>query len=128
MGESIRKHEMAAAEASAASPLLQKAEEMFTKGEFLKAAGSWTRAIKQDQSVAADPLLQCNLCYALLKAHKFQKALEAADASLALDDKSGKTHYRRGLCMIALERWDEAVSSLTIAQTLLGTQDSDCAS
>eukprot|EP00656_Telonema_subtile_P001631 TRINITY_DN10712_c0_g1_i3.p1 TRINITY_DN10712_c0_g1~~TRINITY_DN10712_c0_g1_i3.p1 ORF type:complete len:439 (-),score=138.29 TRINITY_DN10712_c0_g1_i3:194-1510(-) len=108
--------------------LLGKAEDLFKKGEYLKAAGSWTRAIKKDPSVGSDPLLQCNLCYALLKEHKFAKALEAADASIQMDDKAGRTHYRRGLCLIALERWDDAVLALTIAQTLLGSQDSDCQS
>eukprot|EP00658_Telonema_sp_P-2_P076879 TRINITY_DN6828_c0_g1_i2.p1 TRINITY_DN6828_c0_g1~~TRINITY_DN6828_c0_g1_i2.p1 ORF type:complete len:425 (+),score=128.98 TRINITY_DN6828_c0_g1_i2:121-1395(+) len=108
--------------------LLAKAEDNFSQGEFLKAAGNWTRAIKKDASLAEDPLLQMNMCYALLKAHKFPKALEAADASLALDDKSGKAHYRRGLCLIALEQWDNAVSAMTIAQGFLGMQDPDCRS
>jgi len=115
-------------QASKAAPLLLKAEDMFTKGEFLKAAGSWTRAIKAEESVGVDPLLQSNLCYALLKAHKFQKALEAADASLALDGSAGRTHYRKGLCHIALEQWDEAVTSMEIAQKLLGSEDRDCES
>merc|ERR1711934_258121 len=114
--------------ASKAAPLMLKAEDMFTKGEFLKAAGAWARAIKLEESVGNDPLLQSNLCYALLKAHKFQKALEAADASLALDATAGRTHYRKGLCHIALDEWDEAVTTLEIAQKLLGSQDSDCAS
>merc|ERR1711988_299579 len=101
---------------------------MFSKGDFLKAAGSWTRAIKQDQTVAENPLIQSNLCYALLKAHKFQKALDAADAAIELDQTAGRSHYRRGLCMIALDRWDEAVTSLEIAQKLLGSEDRECQS
>merc|ERR1711959_143871 len=115
---------------------LHKAEELFKTGDFLKAAGQWTRAIKADPDLANDALLQSNLCYALLKAHKFAKALEAADAALELtkgfskSDKTaaqlvGKANYRRGLCMIALERWDEAVTSMQTAQVLLGKQNQE---
>jgi len=111
-----------------ASALVEKAEESFKRGDYLKAAGHWTRAIKKDDSVAQDVLLQCNLCYALLKEHKFLKALEHADAALALDSKQGKAHYRKGLCLIALERWDEAVETLTVAQGILGSQNQDVAS
>ena len=111
-----------------ATALVDKAEELFKRGDYLKAAGQWTRAIKADDSIAQDALMQCNLCYALLKAHKFVKALEHAEAALAIDNKLGKAHYRKGLCLIALERWDEAVETLATAQRILGVQNQDVAS
>merc|ERR1712195_187043 len=114
--------------ATMATALVDKAEELFKRGDYLKAAGQWTRAIKADDSIAQDALMQCNLCYALLKAHKFVKALEHAEAALAIDNKLGKAHYRKGLCLIALERWDEAVETLATAQRILGVQNQDVAS
>jgi len=60
--------------------------------------------------------LHCNLSYALLKEHKFHKALAAAEKACELDDSLEKAHHRRALALVALERWEDGVKALMVTQ------------
>jgi len=97
----------------AAASEIKSGDEFFREGKYLKAAGMYMKAMKKEPENAE---VRCNLSYAFLKECKFVKALEAADASLAIDDSSDKAHFRRGLALAALERWDECVDALVATQ------------
>jgi len=97
-------------EQTKADKLVSEGDGFFREGAYLKAAGAYMKASKLDPSNAE---LQCNLSYALLKEHKFHKALDAATAALTLDETNPKAWFRKGLALVALERWEEGVTCLT---------------
>jgi len=47
--------------------------------------------------------VRCNLSYALLKECKYVKALEAANAAVAIDATMERAQFRKGLAHAALE-------------------------
>jgi tetratricopeptide (TPR) repeat protein len=85
---------------------MKAANELFKNGEFLKAAGMYTKAAKSDPDNA---VVHCNLAYALLKVNKFDKAIAAADRCLALDPESFKGHFRKGLATYGALEFEKSV-------------------
>merc|ERR1711907_847265 len=92
-----------------AEALIEQGNAFFTEGQYLKAAGAFSKACKLAPENAE---LHCNLAFALLKENKFTKALTAAETAISLDGTSEKAHFRRALALAALERWDDAVPAL----------------
>ena len=75
--------------------------EEYRKGNHLKAAALYTRAIKDDPDNAA---LRSNRSTALLQLHKLSKALADADECIKLRPDWDKGYYRRGAALEALGR------------------------
>merc|ERR1711988_1447651 len=73
------------------------------------------KASKKDPENAE---LQCNLSYALLKEHKFHKALTAAEAAVKINPELQQGHFRKGLALAALEKWEDSIHALIEAQKL----------
>lgn len=82
--------------------------EEFRQGSYLKAAATYTRAIKETPD---DAVLHSNRCAALLKLTKLQKALGDADSCIKLRPDWDKGHFRRGAVLEAMQRTEEALSS-----------------
>jgi len=91
---------------------MQAANELFKNGEFLKAAGMYTKAAKNDPNNA---VIHCNLAYALLKVNKFDKAIAAADRCLAIDPESFKGHFRKGLATYGALEFEKSVDCFATA-------------
>ena len=91
---------------------MKAANDLFKSGEFLKAAGMYTKAAKNDPSNA---VIHCNLAYALLKVNKFDKAVAAADSCLALDPESFKGHFRKGLATYGALEFEKSVDCFASA-------------
>lgn len=96
-----------------ADDLIQSGDNFFREGKYLKAAALYVKAAKKAPMNAE---LQCNLSFAFLMEQRFQKALDAADTAISLDDSMEKAHFRRALALVALERWEDAVGSLIETQ------------
>ena len=97
---------------TAAEQQMSAANDLFKDGEFLKAAGMYTKATKSDPT---NPIGFCNLAYALLKVNKFDKAIAAADKCLELDPNSFKGHFRKGIAQYGALMFEEAVDSFATA-------------
>lgn len=91
---------------------MKQANELFKNGEFLKAAGMYTKAAKNDPN---NPVIHCNLAYALLKVNKFDKAIAAADSCLQLDPQSFKGHFRKGLATYGALDFEKSVDCFSAA-------------
>lgn len=91
---------------------MKAANDLFKDGEFLKAAGMYTKAAKNDPTNA---VIHCNLSYALLKIHKFDKAIAAAERCLELDPESFKGHFRKGLATYGALEFEKSVDSFASA-------------
>lgn len=63
-----------------------------------------------------DPAVLSNRAACFLKLGQADKALEDANACIALDDKYVKGHFRKGLAAIALDRYEEG--ALAMARVL----------
>jgi len=78
----------------------------FRRGNYLKAAALYTRAIKHDPECAA---LYSNRSAALLHINKVSKALVDADECVRLSPLWEKGHFRRGSALEALGKLDEVM-------------------
>lgn len=101
-----------AEKATLAEQQMNQANDLFKDGEFLKAAGMYTKATKSDPT---NPVGFSNLAYALLKINKFPKAIAAADKAIELDPNSFKGHFRKGIAQYGALMFEEAVDSFTAA-------------
>ena len=89
----------------------------FAAGEFLKAAGSFTKALKIAE-MAQQPALLCNRCASLLQLHKFPKALADAKAVTSEFPDFPKGHYRHGEVLLAMGKGKEADAAFARAVDL----------
>jgi tetratricopeptide (TPR) repeat protein len=82
--------------------LKTEGNECFASGEWLRAAGAWTKALKVCQG-AGDPelvaTLHSNRSAAFAKLCKARQALADADAAVALRPDWDKAFYRRGVAL-----------------------------
>lgn len=79
--------------------------EQFKRGEFLKAAASYTKAIKAEPE---NHVFYSNRAQAFLKISKVNRALEDADRCIELAPDFVKGYHRKALALAALGRKDEA--------------------
>eukprot|EP00803_Ostreobium_quekettii_P006900 evm.model.scf_1013.2 EVM.evm.TU.scf_1013.2 scf_1013:16807-22244(+) len=86
--------------------LRQRGNDAFKKGDYLRAAATYTRAIKEDPENA---VLYSNRCAALLKLSKVQKALADAEVCIKLRPEWEKGYFRKAAVMEALEKFPEAL-------------------
>ena len=89
-----------------------RADAHFKAGEFLKAAASYTKAIKAEPE---NHVFYSNRSQAFLKLSKVGKALDDADKCIALNPTFVKGYHRKASALHAGERTDEAVEVLLTA-------------
>ena len=82
----------------------EQGNEEYKKGNMLKAAALYTRALKDDPGNAA---LHSNRSAALLQIHTLSKALADAEECVRLRPDWEKGHFRKGAVLEALGRLDE---------------------
>eukprot|EP01104_Vermistella_antarctica_P017567 TRINITY_DN6239_c0_g5_i1.p1 TRINITY_DN6239_c0_g5~~TRINITY_DN6239_c0_g5_i1.p1 ORF type:complete len:402 (+),score=127.16 TRINITY_DN6239_c0_g5_i1:72-1208(+) len=81
--------------------------EAFKESNWPQAGVYYTEAILIQPSA----VLHANRAACFLKLNQFEKALADADACIALDDASVKGHFRRGLALMAVDKFEEAGAS-----------------
>merc|ERR1719473_1889783 len=86
--------------------------EFFKSKEYLKAAASYTKAIKAEPE---NHVYYSNRSQAFLKLSKVGKALEDADKCISLAPSFVKGYHRKASALHAGERTDEAVEVLLTA-------------
>merc|ERR1719263_1873943 len=84
----------------------------FKGGEYLKAAASYTKAIKAEPD---NHVYYSNRSNAFLKLSKVGKALEDADKCISLAPEFVKGYHRKASALHAGEKTDEAVEVLLTA-------------
>ena len=94
------------------SPLPSLADTHFKAGEFLKAAASYTKAIKAEPE---NHVYYSNRSQAFLKLSKVGKALDDAEKCIGLNPQFVKGYHRKASALHAGERTDEAVEVLLTA-------------
>eukprot|EP00936_MAST-01D_sp_MAST-1D-sp1_P001251 g1251.t1 len=92
----------------------------FKAGEYAQAAIHYTQAIDQcpNDSVPVKHICLGNRAFCFQKLGDHAKALEDADACIALNPDYVKGHFRRGLALHALQRYREACPALGRAHEL----------
>ncbi|CAL8468533.1 g8073 [Coccomyxa elongata] len=84
----------------------------YKKGNWLKAAGLYTKGIKEDPESA---ILYSNRSAALLQLKKAAKALEDAEQCISLRPDWDKGHYRKGLALELQGGYNEALQAVEAA-------------
>jgi tetratricopeptide (TPR) repeat protein len=82
----------------------EQGNDEYRRGNYLRAAALYTKALKDDPECAA---LYSNRSAALLHVNKLSKALTDADQCIRLEPEWDKGHYRRGAALEALDRLEE---------------------
>jgi len=82
--------------------------EAFKEGRYQDAAVLYTEALTVLPNSELHNVLLANCAMCFLKLGRYQQALEHCDASIALTSSNAKTHFRRGLALQALERFNDA--------------------
>lgn len=95
--------------------LKNQGNDEFKKGNFLKAAATYTKAIKEDPN---NPVLYSNRSAALLKLSKVSKALSDADDCVRLKPEWDKGHFRRGAVLEEMQKYEEALHAYHQAHKL----------
>jgi stress-induced-phosphoprotein 1 len=97
----------------------------FENAEYAQAAVHYTTAIDNANSAAelGDPLPLLHVCYAnraacFLKLGQHEKALDDAESCVKLNPEFVKGHFRKGLALHAMGRYDEALPALGLASNL----------
>lgn len=93
----------------------EKGNEAFKKGEHAKAIEYYTYATELDPN---NPIFFTNRSTAYFKMKKFQKSLRDANKAIAKDKSWAKGHYRRGIVLMEMENWKDAIESLEKASKL----------
>jgi tetratricopeptide (TPR) repeat protein len=94
----------AAAPAAAPSGFREEGNEEFRRGNYLKAAAAYTKAMKEDPGSAA---LYSNRSAALAKLNKLPKALTDAEEAIRLAPEWDKGYFRKGAALEELGRLEE---------------------
>ncbi|KAF3325223.1 stress-induced-phosphoprotein 1 [Carex littledalei] len=91
-----------------ASSLKDQGNELFKAGNYLKAAATYTQAIKLEPN---NPTLYSNRAAAFLHLVKLNKALADAEMTVSLNPQWEKGYFRKGSVLEAMERYDDAISA-----------------
>ena len=83
-----------------------KGNAAFKEGNYAQAVVHYTEALELDPSHV---VALCNRAQCLLKLGEHEKALADADAAVDVKSDYVKAHFRRGLALHALKRFQEAV-------------------
>jgi len=82
--------------------------EMFKAKDYQQAAVHYTEAIQIQDDI---PAIYANRCMCWLKLAEADKALADADKCIELDPKYTKAHFRRGVALLELDRYEDACKS-----------------
>jgi tetratricopeptide (TPR) repeat protein len=100
------------ADPESASSGLTRALLAMDDGDADTARGLLRAAIDADPGIAEDLQGEAQACY---ERGRFDDVLLLCDVPLAAGLSSWSVHYRRGLALMRLERWHEAVAALAVA-------------
>lgn len=89
--------------------------QFFKAGEFAKAIASWNKGLKEEPNNVA---LLSNRAAAFLSLGKEVRALKDAEQCVEIDPTWVKGHYRKGLALEKLKRYDEAIKAFLVALEL----------
>jgi len=94
--------------AMSAESFKEKGNEFFKKGDYERAIENYTYATEMDPK---NHIFMTNrsLCYASMK--NWAKSLRDADKAIALKSDWEKGHYRRGVALSNLQRYEEAMQA-----------------
>jgi tetratricopeptide (TPR) repeat protein len=93
-----------AAGSSPTSSFREQGNEEYRKGNYLKAAANYTKAIKEEPDEAA---LYSNRSAALTQINKLPKALADAEECIRLDPEWDKGYFRKGAVLEAQGKLNE---------------------
>uniref|UniRef100_A0A7N0VIS8 Uncharacterized protein n=1 Tax=Kalanchoe fedtschenkoi TaxID=63787 RepID=A0A7N0VIS8_KALFE len=100
---------------AASASLKEKGNELFKSGNYLKAAATYTQAIKLDSSNAT---LYSNRAAAFLNLVKLNKALADAETAISLSPHWEKGYFRKGCVLEAMEKFNDALAAFQKALQL----------
>lgn len=86
------------------SSFREQGNDEYRKGNYLKAAANYTKAIKEEPELAA---LYSNRSAALMQLSKLQKALADAEECIRLEPQWDKGYFRKGAVFEALGKLEE---------------------
>ena len=98
---------MADATAPSTSTFRDQGNDEFRKGNYLKAAALYTKAIKEDSECAA---LYSNRSAALAHLNKLPKALADAEVCIRLQPEWDKGYFRKGSALEAQGKLEEVIA------------------
>lgn len=102
-----------AAAASKAETLRLQGNDAFRAADFPQAAALYTLALNED---ASNTVILANRAQCWLKLGDHAKALEDAEACIAVDPSNTKAHFRKGLALHAMKRYGAAIRALLEAE------------
>lgn len=97
------------------SSLKDQGNAEFKKGNYLKAAALYTRAIKEEPENA---VLYSNRAAALIKLNKVTKALADAEECIRLNPEWEKGYFRKAGALEAMDKYPQALDSYQLAHQL----------
>lgn len=86
-------------------------------GHFHKAVRTYTKALELD---AGNAILYSNRSAAHFNIRQFSESLEDAESAILCDASWWKAYKRKGLALIHMQRYEEAISSLQEGLTIVG--------
>ncbi|KAG0198749.1 RNA polymerase II-associated protein 3 [Mortierella sp. GBA30] len=101
--------------ATAANAEKERGNELFKKGQYLKAIEHYSASMALDPS---NPVLPINRAMALLKLEKYPEVERDCTLGLHLDSRNVKALWRRGIARRSLGRPDEARKDFELALTI----------
>jgi tetratricopeptide (TPR) repeat protein len=94
----------AAAAVTLSSSFREQGNDEYRKGNYLKAAANYTKAIKEEPEAAA---LYSNRSAALVQLNKLPKALADAEECIRLEPEWDKGYFRKGAALEAQDKLEE---------------------
>mmetsp|Transcript_4159 Transcript_4159/g.4785 ORF Transcript_4159/g.4785 Transcript_4159/m.4785 type:complete len:322 (-) Transcript_4159:447-1412(-) len=92
----------------AAEALKEQGNLLYKNKDFLKAAATYTKAIKLD---GQNPVYYSNRSGAFFMLNKVSKAISDADMAIKLKPTWDKGYFRKGCALEAAEKWEEALDA-----------------
>jgi tetratricopeptide (TPR) repeat protein len=101
-----------------------KAREYKASGNKAMAAGSFQKAMRQyTKALELDPgnaILYSNRSATHFNLRQFAESLEDAESAILCDEKWWKAYKRKGLALIHMQRYDEAIEALEAGLQIIG--------